>query len=500
MTSPSATAPTPKGTGTLVDNGAARHSRILGVGAYRPARVVTNSEIVDKIDSSDEWIRERSGIISRRFAADDESVIDMAVAASRAALEHAGIAPEQIGFVLVATVTHPLPDPGRRARARVPAGHRRQPAFDISAACAGYCYGVALASDMVRGGIGRLRARGRRREAQRLHRPLRPRAAPSSSATARARPSSAPATPRASARSCGAPTARSATPSRRSRPGPTCASRGSPRRPTRTCGPPSAWPGRPVFRWAVWGMAQVAQQALDAAGISADDLDVFIPHQANMRIIDAMAKQLKLPARRRRRPRHRRRRATPRPPPSRSPLDRMLARRDPKQRRPRAPDRLRRRPGRTPPRCRASLASRTAVRTPDARSPSRTSSPQPRTHRTQARTRKGASNGHHRRDPAPAWPRSSTRRPASTPTTSQLDKSFTDDLDIDSLSMVTIVVDAEEKFGVAHPRRRGQEPQDRRRRRRFIERAPGLTRLTRRGRAVHRTGSTRRQVQSRTLT
>ena len=111
MTSPSATAPTPKGTGTLVDNGAPRHSRIMGVGAYRPARVVMNSEIVDKIDSSDEWIRERSGIISRHFAADDESVVDMAEAASRQALEQAGVAPEQIGFVLVATVTHPYQTP-----------------------------------------------------------------------------------------------------------------------------------------------------------------------------------------------------------------------------------------------------------------------------------------------------------------------------------------------------------------------------------------------------
>ena len=70
-----------------------------------------NAEIVDKIDSSDEWIRERSGIVSRHFAAEDESVIDMAEHAARQALEHAGISPEQLGFVLMATVTHPYQTP-----------------------------------------------------------------------------------------------------------------------------------------------------------------------------------------------------------------------------------------------------------------------------------------------------------------------------------------------------------------------------------------------------
>ena len=125
MTSPSATAPTPKGTGTLVDNGAPRHSRIMGVGAYRPARVVMNSEIVDKIDSSDEWIRERSGIISRHFAADDESVIDMAEAASRQALEQAGVAPEQIGTRTRRPQRRPSSRPGS-ARPRPPSTSRRR--------------------------------------------------------------------------------------------------------------------------------------------------------------------------------------------------------------------------------------------------------------------------------------------------------------------------------------------------------------------------------------
>ncbi|MEO7448076.1 MAG: 3-oxoacyl-ACP synthase, partial [Humibacillus sp.] len=121
------------------------------MGAYRPERVVMNSELVDKIDSSDEWIRERTGIVSRHFAAPDESVIDMAEHASRAALAKAGISADQIGFVLVATVTHPYQTPAAAPELAARLGSTA-PALDISAACAGYCYGVTMASDMIKGG------------------------------------------------------------------------------------------------------------------------------------------------------------------------------------------------------------------------------------------------------------------------------------------------------------------------------------------------------------
>jgi len=108
------TAPAPKGTGSLVAGDGARYARIWGVGGYRPERVVPNSEPVGRIDSSDEWIRERSGIESRRFAAPDESVIDMSTAAAGKAIAQAGIRPEQVSAVLVATVTHPLQTPSGR--------------------------------------------------------------------------------------------------------------------------------------------------------------------------------------------------------------------------------------------------------------------------------------------------------------------------------------------------------------------------------------------------
>jgi len=90
------TSPAPKSTGTIAAPTGARYARIMGVGGYRPERVVPNSEIIEAIDSSDEWIQERSGIKERRFAAKDESVVDMAEAATRDALEASGLADDTV--------------------------------------------------------------------------------------------------------------------------------------------------------------------------------------------------------------------------------------------------------------------------------------------------------------------------------------------------------------------------------------------------------------------
>ena len=239
----------------------ARYARIWGVGGYRPERVVPNSELVERIDSSDEWIRERSGIVSRRYAAPEETVVDMSEAATHQALEAAGINASQLGAIVISTVTHPYQTP---AAAPILANRLGVTcaAFDISAACAGYCHGISLANDMIRGGSAETPGIG-------------PTIWGSDGAQWQAIMQREPWTDY--------------------------------RRPEVGDGPidktvqPRNWPaigmaGQSVFRWAVWGMAPVAQQAIDKAGITIDDLDAFIPHQANMRIIDAMIKQLKLPA------------------------------------------------------------------------------------------------------------------------------------------------------------------------------------------------------------
>jgi 3-oxoacyl-[acyl-carrier-protein] synthase-3 len=172
--------------------------------------VIPNAEIVERIDSSDEWIQQRSGIKQRRWATPEETVQMMSVAASRAALEHAGVDVRQIDLVIVATVTHLLQTPAVATAIAHELGTDQAAAFDISAACAGFCHGIALASDLVRGGsAGYALVIGVERS------PTSPTSATaarrSSSPTVPEPRSSVPATPWASVRSCGAPTASSST-------------------------------------------------------------------------------------------------------------------------------------------------------------------------------------------------------------------------------------------------------------------------------------------------
>ena len=137
---------------TLAGATGAPHAAILGLGAYRPSRVVPNADVVEAIDSSDEWIQQRSGIRQRRWATPEETVQMMSVAASREALERAGIAAAQIDCVVVATVSHLLQTPAVATAIAHELGTERAAAFDISAACAGFCHGISLAADMVKGG------------------------------------------------------------------------------------------------------------------------------------------------------------------------------------------------------------------------------------------------------------------------------------------------------------------------------------------------------------
>ncbi len=265
----------------------ASHARILGVGGYRPARVVTNAEICERIDSTDEWIRGRTGIVSRRFAAPDESVIDMAVAAAGKAIAQSGITPEQVGCVLLATVTHPLQTPSAAAAVAERLNATNAGAFDISAACAGFCYGVGLANDMVRGGsaayvvvIGVEKLSDFTDSYDRTSAFIFGDGAGAVVIGPSDFPGIGPTQWGSDGSQYAAITQRASWIDVRDH---------NVEFPTLTM------QGQTVFRWAVWQMAPVAQQALDAAGVAAEDLDAFIPHQANMRIIDSMIKALKLP-------------------------------------------------------------------------------------------------------------------------------------------------------------------------------------------------------------
>src|SRR3954454_2461348 len=128
-------------TGIAASQGA-QHAAVLGIGSYRASRVVPNAAVADAIDSSDEWIQQRSGIKSRRWATPEETITVMSVAASREALAHAGIEPAQVDAVIVATVSHMFQTPAAASMIAHELGTDRPAAFDISAACAGFCHGI----------------------------------------------------------------------------------------------------------------------------------------------------------------------------------------------------------------------------------------------------------------------------------------------------------------------------------------------------------------------
>jgi 3-oxoacyl-[acyl-carrier-protein] synthase-3/beta-ketoacyl ACP synthase len=127
------------------------HAAMLGLGVYRPERVVTNDEICEVLDSSDEWIQSRSGIKTRRFAGPDEDLITMATKAAERALAVSGVGADQLGCVIVATSTYPEHTPASAPQVADRLGSTTA-AFDISAGCAGFCHGLNLASSMVRSG------------------------------------------------------------------------------------------------------------------------------------------------------------------------------------------------------------------------------------------------------------------------------------------------------------------------------------------------------------
>ncbi|MEO8330202.1 MAG: beta-ketoacyl-ACP synthase III [Candidatus Nanopelagicales bacterium] len=275
-------------TGRLMPRAGAPHARILGVGAYRPPRVVTNDEICEHIDSSDEWIRERSGIVTRYFAAPDEGVVEMSVAASEKAIAASGVSVDQIDAVIVGTVTHLTQTPSAAAELAFRLGTDAPAAFDLSAACAGFSYGVSLAQDMIRGGSAtHVLVVGVEKLSDMINPEDRSIAFifGDGAGAVVIGPSDEPAISQVVWGSDGSQadtimqdvfwTAL------RDDPG--------------HAFPSIQMRGQQVFRWAVFEISKVAQQALEAAGITVDELDAFIPHQANMRITDAMVKQIGLP-------------------------------------------------------------------------------------------------------------------------------------------------------------------------------------------------------------
>ena len=261
------------------------YSRIAGTGSYLPPRVMTNAEFAQRLDTSDAWIRERTGIVSRHIADESQGSSDLALAASRNALQAAGIAADQIDLIIVATSTPDFVFPSTATLLQAKLGIKGCAAFDMQAVCSGFVYGLATADSFIKSKMAscalvvgaevfsRILDRNDRGtcvlfgdgagavvlaagdkpgiHASRLH-------ADGSQANLLCVPGNI--------------------------------SRG------RIVGSPFLqMNGQGVFKFAVRVLEESARETVAAAGMTLDDVDWLIPHQANVRILEATARRLKLP-------------------------------------------------------------------------------------------------------------------------------------------------------------------------------------------------------------
>lgn len=262
-------------------------ARIRGLGVFRGENTVPNDDIIGPINSSDEWIRKMTGIATRVRANPETSVIDMAEGASRRAIEHAGIAADEIDAVILSTITFPHMTPGGAPVLADRLGTTAA-AFDISAACAGYCYGIGQADSLVRSGqarnvlvVGAEKMSDFIDPADRSISYLLGDAAGAVVIGASDTPAIGPTV--WGSDGSGAHLVRQT------------ASWLEYRDNADTPFPTLFQEGPSVYKWASFKMAPVALEAIEAAGVTPADIKAFIPHQANMRIIDQLVKQIGLP-------------------------------------------------------------------------------------------------------------------------------------------------------------------------------------------------------------
>ena len=269
----------------------AAHTRIMGVGGYVPSRVVTNDEVITWIDSSDEWIRTRSGIAERRWGTPEETVLEMSVQSAGKALAAAGISGDQLGAIIVSTVSHFHQTPALACLVADRLGTNGA-AYDISAGCAGFCYGVAQASDMVKAGSAEyvlVIGVERLSDLTDIHDRGTAFIFGDGAGAVVIGPSDTPGI---------GPVVWGAEGDKYDTITQTFAWNDKPQAEDgsdEVRGPFLRMEGQAVFRWASYQMAEVSLKALAEAGITAGDLDAFIPHQANNRITDRLVKVLGLP-------------------------------------------------------------------------------------------------------------------------------------------------------------------------------------------------------------
>ena len=255
-------------------------TKILGFGGYQPDKVVTNDDLSKIVDTSDEWIRARVGIQSRRFARDDETVADMAEAAGAKALAASGLEPSEVDLVIVATCSTESPMPNVAATVAHRLGIPAPGAYDLNAACAGFCYGIGAASDSVRAGSARnVLVIGAEKMTSWIDMTDR-------------------STCIIFADGAGAAVVGQSGADEPAGIGPVVwGSAGDQAQKITIEGRNGSLKqdGQAVFRWATTAIAPVALEACRRAGVTPAEISAFVPHQANLRIIEAIARKLGIP-------------------------------------------------------------------------------------------------------------------------------------------------------------------------------------------------------------
>ncbi|MGC5032249.1 beta-ketoacyl-ACP synthase III [Micromonospora sp. DT229] len=254
-------------------------SRIISLGHYQPSQVVTNHDIAQLVETNDEWIRDRVGIVSRRIAG-DETVADMAAAAAGKALANSGLTAADIDLVVVATCTSVDRSPNVACRVAAKLGIQAPGAFDVNTACSGFAYALGTVDHAIRAGASR-------------------------NAIVIGAEKLSEFTDWTDRSTCiifgdGAGAAVVTATAEGEAPGVGPVVWGSvPERgeAVRIEGwrPYVAQEGQMVFRWATTALAPLALQACERAGVDPSELAAFVPHQANTRIIDGIAKRLNIP-------------------------------------------------------------------------------------------------------------------------------------------------------------------------------------------------------------
>ena len=249
-------------------------ARILGLGAYRPRRRVTNDDLAKVMDPNDEWIQSRVGIAERRWASEDETLVEMAVAAGGKAIAASGLAPDELDLVIVASASLRAPIPGIGPQVAHRLGVPRPGSFDLNAGCAGFCYALGVANDNIRSGssrnalvVGVERLTDVTNLEDRTTAVIFADGAGAAVVGASDEPGIGPVA---------------------------WGSDGDQYNAIEIAAGSSTMTmaGQAVYRWATTKLTATLEEAMAKAGVGPGDIDVFAPHQANLRIVESMTKRL----------------------------------------------------------------------------------------------------------------------------------------------------------------------------------------------------------------